>query len=256
MFANLTNAYCLTAQGTAENFYSVFEAELSDHIPVVQCSIAGTRLVGRVTVGNRNGLLLPNTATDQELQHIRNSLPDQVIVQRIDERLSALGNCIACNDYVALVHPDIDRETEEIIADVLGVETFRQSIANNVLVGSYARFTNQGGIVAPGTTVEDLDELSSLLQVPLVAGTVGIALDRIGPARPDSTLTRASLVRQVNRGSDVVGAGMVANDWSAFCGMDTTSTEMSVIESVFKLRSNTASKIVDDMRASLIDSMM
>ena len=44
-----------------------------------------------------------------ELQHIRNSLPDEVVVQRIDERLSALGNCIACNDYVALVHPDIDR---------------------------------------------------------------------------------------------------------------------------------------------------
>lgn len=32
------------------------------------------------------------------------------------------GNCIACNDYVALVHTDIDQETEEIIADVLGVE--------------------------------------------------------------------------------------------------------------------------------------
>lgn len=41
--------------------------------------------------------------------HIRNSLPDEVVVQRIDERLSALGNCIACNDYVALIHPDIDR---------------------------------------------------------------------------------------------------------------------------------------------------
>lgn len=44
-----------------------------------------------------------------ELMHIRNSLPDEVVVQRIDERLSALGNCIACNDYVALIHPDIDR---------------------------------------------------------------------------------------------------------------------------------------------------
>ena len=44
-----------------------------------------------------------------ELLHIRNSLPDEVIVQRIDERLSALGNCIACNDHVSLIHPDIDR---------------------------------------------------------------------------------------------------------------------------------------------------
>lgn len=45
----------------------------------------------------------------EELQHLRNSLPDQVVVQRIDERLSALGNCIACNDYVALTHTDLDR---------------------------------------------------------------------------------------------------------------------------------------------------
>ncbi len=42
--------------------------------------------------------------------HIRNSLPDEVVVQRVEERLSALGNVIACNDHVALVHPDIDKE--------------------------------------------------------------------------------------------------------------------------------------------------
>lgn len=59
--------------------------------------------------GNKNGLLVPNTTTDTELQHIRNSLPDNVKVQRVEERLSALGNVIACNDYVALVHPDLDK---------------------------------------------------------------------------------------------------------------------------------------------------
>ena len=46
---------------------------------------------------------------DVELQHIRNSLPDEVVVQRVDERLSSLGNLIACNDHVALLHTDLDR---------------------------------------------------------------------------------------------------------------------------------------------------
>lgn len=45
----------------------------------------------------------------QELQHIRNSLPEKVRVRRVEERLSALGNVVACNDYVAIVHPDLDR---------------------------------------------------------------------------------------------------------------------------------------------------
>jgi len=49
------------------------------------------------------------------LQHIRNSLPDGVKLQRVEERLSALGNVIACNDYVALVHPDLDRVKRKFV---------------------------------------------------------------------------------------------------------------------------------------------
>ncbi|XP_022107703.1 eukaryotic translation initiation factor 6 [Acanthaster planci] len=230
VFAKLTNAYCLAAIGASETFYSVFQGELEEVMPVVHTSIAGCRIVGRLCVGNKNGLLVPNSTTDQELQHLRNSLPDSVIIQRVEEKLSALGNVICCNDYVALVHPDLDRETEEILADTLKVEVFRQTVAGNVLVGSYCVFSNRGGLVHPKTKIEDQDELSSLLQVPLVAGTV-------------------------NRGSDVVGGGMVVNDWCAFCGLDTTSTELSVIESVFKLIDAQPSHIASSMRDALVDSL-
>ena len=145
---------------------------------------------------------MPNTCTDGELSHIRNSLPDGVVIQRVEERLSALGNCIAANDYVALVHTDLDRETEDIVSDVLGVEVFRQTVAGNALVGSYCRFSNQGGMVHPRTSIEDMEELSALLQVPLVAGTV-------------------------NRGSDVLGAGMVVNDWMAVTGLELHRSQLA-----------------------------
>lgn len=229
-FALLTNTYALVASGAAENFYSTIEQELGVHIPVVHASIANTKIVGRMTAGNKNGLLVPMCTTDMELQVMRNMLPESIKIQRVEERLSALGNCIAVNDHVALIHPELDKNTEEIIHDVLGVETYRTTIAGNALVGSYCAFTNKGGLVHPMCGVAELDELSTLLQVPLCAGTV-------------------------NRGSDVIGAGLIVNDWTAFCGTDTTATELSVIDAIFKLTDHQKSIFSSENRGALIDQL-
>ena len=153
-----------------------------------------------------------------------------MLIQRVEERLSALGNVISCNDHVALIHTELDRETEEIVSDVLGVEAFRQTVAGNALVGSYCVMSNNGVLVHPKTSVEDQDEFSALLQLPVVAGTV-------------------------NRGSEVIGAGMVVNDWCVFAGLDTTATELQVVESIFKLQEGRPAGLAGDMRNALIDSL-
>lgn len=232
VFARLTNAYCLAATGASQNFYSVFEAELANHIPVIYTSIGGSRVVGRLCVGNRHGLIVPAMTTDQELQHIRNSLPETIQVQRVEERLSALGNCVVCNDHVALLHTDLSRETEDIVRDVLKVQTFRTSIAENALVGSYAVCTNHGCLVHPKTPIQDMDELSSILQVPVVAGTV-------------------------NRGNAAVGSGIVVNDWAAFCGFSTTATEITMLERIFQLRKNVGqgAEMLQNVRDTLVDDL-
>lgn len=163
-----------------------------------------------MTAGNKNGLLVPTSITEEEYTTIKQGLPEGVKIIKLEDNLSALGNVIACNDHVALIHPDMSKDAEDVIAQVLEVEVYRTTIAGNPLVGTYCVLTNTGGLAHPMCGVAELDELSTLLQVPLCAGTV-------------------------NRGIDVIGSGMVANDFMAFTGMETTATELSVIDAIFRL---------------------
>lgn len=140
-------------------------------------------------------------------------MPDSVRIRKIDDRISALGNCISTNDYSALIHPEFDRDTEEIISDVLGVEIYKTTIAGNSLVGTYSKFNNQGGLVNPHCTMEEFEEIANLLEIPIGAATI-------------------------NRGSEMIGSGMVANDWIAFTGIDTTAAEMENVEKILKLKKN------------------
>jgi translation initiation factor 6 len=85
------------------------------------------------------------------------------------------------------------------------------SIGKEKLVGSYCIFNNNGGLLHPSVEIEEQDELSSLLEIPLLIGTV-------------------------NCGDKLLGSGIVTNDLTTFCGLKTTQSELFIIETALTKR--------------------
>lgn len=207
-YAKLTNTYILIGKSVNRHFYSTFQENMD--IPICETLINTIPTVGSLCTANKNGLLLPYTTTDSEMQHIRNSLPENVKIRRVEERLNALGNVILANDRMALLHPEINKETEDIIADVLKVEVIRMSLGEESLVGTFGCLNNIGLLVHPGVKHEEIEELSNILEVQVVAGTI-------------------------NKGQPSVGGGIIVNDWIGYVGYRSTVHERTVLDNVFGL---------------------
>lgn len=213
VFIKLTNSFCLIPQNVPENLYKVLKYELSNKIPIILSSIIGSKCVGRLVIGNKRGIILPQQTTAEEYINLKNFLPENIIIKRCEEKFSALSNSVCTNDYISIVNPEINSQTIELISDTLGVEVFRTFIGKENLVGSYCVLNNNGGILCPYVTFEEQDELSSLLEIPLLVGTV-------------------------NRGSKLISSGISTNDFNTFCGLSTSQSEIFIIKTALKKKLN------------------
>ncbi|GFP86775.1 eukaryotic translation initiation factor 6-2 [Phtheirospermum japonicum] len=164
-----------------------------------------------------------------ELEDLMNHLPESVVVKRVEDKIFDLGNYVVCNDHVAISWPGIDPETKEMVADVLGIDTFDPEVYGNENMRTSLVLSNAGGLVGPTDYSQVLPyyKLLRLIDMPVVTGTV-------------------------NGGSGLLGAHLTVNDSKAFCGSMTTEAEISVIkkalkvDDVFKFGSGTTPPPPDD----------
>ncbi|MCI0564304.1 MAG: translation initiation factor IF-6, partial [Nitrososphaera sp.] len=168
IFVKANDSMILVPHGFAETK----SEKLAEYLQVkeARASVAGTRLLGPMTVMNNNGILLPTIASDDEVEMLRHS--SKLNVERIESRFTAIGNLIATNDNGAVVSPLLDGELNRQIHDVLGVPVHSMTVGGFVQAGSMIVATNGGAGVHPKASEEEINIVSEILQVPAEPVTV------------------------------------------------------------------------------------
>ena len=163
--------------------------------------VGGASIIGSLCVMNSKGALLPNFCAQEDIRALKGSLN----VGILPSKHTACGNNILANDKAALINPEYDQKSRDLIADTLGVEVLEGTIAGLETVGSVAYVTNKGMLVHPKTTPEETETLSSLFKIPIKKTTA-------------------------NYGTPFIGACLIANSKGAVIGSLSTGIEIGNIE--------------------------
>lgn len=206
LFLRTNNDTLLLPFGFAETKAKKLK-EYLDVEKIIHVSIAGTRLIGPMTVMNNNGILLPATVSDDEIRILKQT---GLNVDRLKSKFTAIGNLISANDKGAIVSNLFKGEAEQNIKDILGVPLQTFSIGGYVQVGSMIVATNAGAIVHPIANDSEISRISEILQVEAEPATV-------------------------NGGSPFLSSGILANFSSVIVGNLTTGPELIMISRALKV---------------------
>ena len=186
----------MVPQDKAQEYADWLKTEL------VYTSISGSVLAGALVSANSNGMLLPNSIRNEELECIKSAFKGNITV--METKKTAYGNLVLANDRGAVVDPRFKPNEIRLISETLGVEVIPSEIAALPYVGSLAVATNKGVLAHPMITEEEKKTLESVFKVPVDVGTV-------------------------NCGIPYVGTGLIANTHAAVAGSMTTGPEMFII---------------------------
>ena len=131
------------------------------------------------------------------------------LITVVQEKKTALGNIILCNDYGAVVDPRLKPKTVGIIEKALKVPVEPGTIGGLPQVGSLATASNKGVLANPIIDESEKKHLSEVLKVPVSVGTV-------------------------NSGVPYPKAGIVVNSKGAVVGSHTLGSELLALSSVFQ----------------------
>lgn len=172
------------------------------NVEVIKTSIAGSNLIGALSVGNSNGFLVSQYIEDKELETLKS---EGLNIIKLKDKFTAVGNIIALNDTAAMVNPNLSKDSIKTIEDGLDVEVIPTSISKLDIIGSLMTVTNKGFLLYRDSTPAEIDFVEETFKVQGDIGTVG-------------------------KGITLVGACSIANNSGVIVGENTTGPEMARLE--------------------------
>ena len=169
-------------------------------------SVANTRLLGALMVGNNNGILLPTTAYAEEYDFLKKETGLNVGV--LDSKYTALGNVICANDKGAIVSPWLSKDDVQTIEQTLAIEVVQKRIAGMNQVGAVMVANNSGAVIHPEADEEDMK---------MFANTLGVKIEHA----------------TINNGIPFVKSGVLANNHGVVVGTLTTGPEIMMLTRAF-----------------------
>lgn len=182
------------------------------NVPCYSFTINNSKLLGIYSASNENGIILPHIIRDDEIESLNESLKNEgnsIHVEALKSRDNTFGNLILCNDNGAIISPLL-RPFKKTIENVLDVETVIYDFAGMILPGSISLANNKGCLIHPLATDDDIEYISSILQVETDVSTI-------------------------NRGTPYLSAGAAVNDSFGVFGSKTTGPEMMRLTNVLRL---------------------
>lgn len=201
VFARATPECLLVRHDIDDEQAESMAAELG--VELVATTVGGSGTVGSLAVGNENGVLVSNRATERETERIEAAVDGSVV--KLPGRINAAGNVVLANDYGAYVHPDCSRNAVRAVKEALDVPVLRGTLGGVNTVGTAAVANNTGVLCHPKASESELETLEEHLDVYADLGTI-------------------------NYGTPLVGSGLVATDESYLVGEKTTGPELGRIE--------------------------
>lgn len=171
-------------------------------VDIIKSSVAGSNLVGSLTVANSNGIILPQLVFEREVEYFKDMGLNVAI---LPDKYTALGNIIAANDNGAIVSPYLSSESIKTIEKTLDVNVESTAICGSDIIGSLITVTNKGFLVSKNASEDEVNLARDIFNVEGDIGTVG-------------------------HGNHLVGACTISNSNGAIVAKESTGPEMARVE--------------------------